>query len=103
MGASKFGLMALLTELGALQALLVVEHADQALLAYLAIHAPASGLLALAVYLLIPARQSKPRASVAIRRGCWIRCGATCASHPPASSCTTRADRWPTTTRRCTH
>ncbi|WP_439537265.1 hypothetical protein [Methyloversatilis sp.] len=64
MGASKFGLMALLTELGALQALLVVEHADQALLAYLAIHAPASGLLALAVYTLIPARQSKPRASV---------------------------------------
>lgn len=64
MGASKFGLMALLTELGALQAMLLVEHADQALLAYLAIHAPASGLLALAVYLLIPARQSKPRASV---------------------------------------
>ncbi|OYW31069.1 MAG: hypothetical protein B7Z51_05730 [Methyloversatilis sp. 12-65-5] len=64
MGASKFGLLALLTELGALQALRVVEHADQALLAYLAIHAPASGLLALAVYTLIPARQSKPRASV---------------------------------------
>ncbi len=58
------GLTALATEIGALLALGGIDQPDQALLAYLGAHAPASALLALAVFTLIPARRSKPRWSV---------------------------------------
>ncbi|MGK9704774.1 hypothetical protein O6377_24100, partial [Salmonella enterica subsp. enterica] len=45
---------------------------DLALSAYLAAHAPASLLLALAVYLLIPLARSKPRLSVLSLLFCCI-------------------------------
>jgi tetratricopeptide (TPR) repeat protein len=65
MGTSALGLMALFIELGACLALVSVEkEADPALLAYLAAHAVASVLLALAAYALIPQRGAKPRSSV---------------------------------------
>lgn len=64
MGRSQLGLLAILTELAAVKLAVMADQPDLALLAYLGVHAPASALLALAVYTLIPPRASKPRASV---------------------------------------
>jgi hypothetical protein len=64
MGRSQLGLLAILTELAAVKLAVMADQPDLALLSYLGVHAPASALLALAVYTLIPPRASKPRASV---------------------------------------
>ncbi|MCP4637993.1 MAG: hypothetical protein GY848_16150 [Methyloversatilis sp.] len=72
MGSSKLALAALLAELAAFYGLGHIESPDLALSAYLAAHAPASLLLALAVYLLIPLARSKPRLSVLSLLFCCI-------------------------------
>ena len=64
MGSSQLAFAALLAELIAFYGLGSIDAPDLALSAYLAAHAPASLMLALAVYALIPPARSKPRTSV---------------------------------------
>jgi polysaccharide biosynthesis protein PelE len=72
MGRSTLALMAILSELGAFSLFGATADPDQALAAYLLAHAPASLLLALAVYTLIPPRQARPRVSVLALLFCGI-------------------------------
>ncbi len=72
MGRSTLALMAILSELGALSLFGAAADPDHALASYLLAHAPASLLLALAVYTLIPLRQARPRASVLALLFCGI-------------------------------
>lgn len=64
LASGKLVLAAVLTESMAFYGLGHFESQDAALAAYLGAHAPASAMLALAVFALIPAARSRPRISV---------------------------------------